>query len=595
MSGSSVEELNEKQARIIITELVRSGADRFVIAPGSRSTPLVLAALENPMANTCVHFDERSAGFYAYGVAKASRKPVCVIVTSGTALANLSPAVAEAEKDAVPLIIISADRPPELHDCGANQTMKQEGFFGSLVKDEVNITPAEPNSLSKSLPRRINLACYKAMRSPMGPIHMNVMIREPLFNADKKKKKQAISFNPLPETQYLLGSYQLPPSEIEGLAGEFSNLEKGLIIVGELANDTATEEILALAMKLQWPVFADPSSGLRSLGRDTTLIPFYNHILQTTYSKEKMVPELILYLGGPVVSKSLSSWVSSMECKKIYHVINSPCSQDSIHAITHHIEMKEDQFCSLVHTQAATRAPSYWLSLWKEYSLHTEEILKGFMEEVPELTEPYTIFSLLKHSFSGVDFFFSNSLPVRYADSFLFPEQESGWIYTKRGLSGIDGVLSMAIGVADHTKRPMVFVIGDVAFLHDLTALALLKEKNLPITIVLLNNGGGGIFHFLPIAQKDKECDDYWVQKHDRTFSKHVESFNIPYFAVDTKEEYEQMVLSADERVGPCVIEVASDAKKNFLFHKEIEDHLKKRMMRSKKEKELCYFALNGR
>ncbi len=594
MSGSSVEELNEIQSKMIIAELVKCSADKFVICPGSRSTPLVLAAIENPMATTYVHFDERSAGFYAYGMAKASRKPVCIIVTSGTAVANLAPAVAEAQKDQVPLIIISADRPPELHDCGANQTMKQTGFFHSLVKDELNIIPPKDKVFLKSLPRRIDQACYQAVRSPMGPVHINVMIREPFLNKEKKSTQEEFS-HPLPQTQYQMGSFSLSKEEIECLAAEFSEIEKGLIIVGELPTDDSSDAILALAMKLQWPVFADPASGLRSLGRDSTVIPFYNHILQTTFSKEKMLPEAILYLGGAVVSKPLSTWASSMGCSRFFHVVNSPLSYDSIHSITHHIEMKVGTLCHELSRKCSPRTPSYWLSLWKEYSLHIEEILKSFFMDCPQLNEPYTVFSLISQPMAHVDLFFSNSLPIRYADSFLFPQQETGWIFSKRGLSGIDGVLAMAIGIAEHTQRPLICVIGDVAFMYDLTSLALLKERNLPVTIVLLNNGGGGIFHFLPISVKKKECSEYWVQKHNRNFEKYVKAFEIPYYQAKEKTEYENLLYNTSERQGPCVIEVQSNAEQNFLFHQEIEDHLKKKMMRSKKEKELCYFALNGR
>ena len=591
MPGSSVEEINEAQAKLIISELVKNSADHFVIAPGSRSTPLVLAAIEDPLAITSVHFDERSAGFYAYGLAKATRKPVCIIVTSGTAVANLTPAIAEAQKDEVPLIIITADRPPELHDCGANQTMKQIGFFSSLVKDEVNIFPDDKKAFMKSLSRRLDQACYQSVRTPMGPVHLNVMIREPFFGNGKKKSKTSYS-HPLPETRYHLGEYRLPEEEIEFLAAEFSSIEKGLIIVGQLPNNESADTILALAMKLQWPIFADPASGLRSLGRDTTIIPFYNHILQTTFSKEKMVPETVIYLGAAVVSKPLSAWASALGCSRFYHILNSPHSFDSIHTITNHIEMKVERFCESICKKISARAPSFWLSLWKEYSLHIEEILTSFFSDCDEMNEPFTVFSLIQQTLFDVDLFFSNSLPIRYADSFLFPDQEIGHIYSKRGLSGIDGVLSMAIGVAEGTKRPLICVIGDIALMHDLNALALLKERNLPITLVVLNNGGGGIFHFLPIAIKKDACNEYWVQKHNRKFEKHIIAFDLPYDRINTKDEYEEAMRSVHREEGPRVLEIVSDADANYHFHQEIENHLKKKMMRSKKEKELCYFAL---
>ncbi len=591
MSGPSIEQLNETQAKIIISELIKCSCDQFVISPGSRSTPLVLAVLEDPMAKSSVHFDERGAGFYAYGLAKATGRPVCVIVTSGTATANLMPAAVEAKKDGVPLILLTADRPFEQHDCHANQTMKQVGLFHLAVKDEVDIPAPGLNLNPKSLSRRIDQACYQAMRAPMGPVHINVMIPEPFFSKAPRKVFET-KVSPLPATIYTHGEYSISDEEAEFLAAQFSEIEKGVIIVGETQSDEDLDPILNLAMKLQWPLFVDTGSGLRSFGRDSTLVPFYNHILQTTHSKEKLIPEAILYLGGTIVSKSLFAWVSSLSCKFFIHVVNSPYSYDSIYAFTHHVEMKTGHFCSQLSNQINPREPSYWLSLWKEYSLHIEEILTDFFGEVENINEPYTIFSLMKLLRCDSDLFFSNSLPIRYADSFLFPYQEIGLIFNKRGLSGIDGVLAMAGGVCAGTKRPLICVIGDMAFLHDLNSLALLKEKNLPITILLLNNGGGGIFHFLPIATKKKECSDYWIQKHSKTFEKFVQAFDIPYYKVETKEQYERhLSIPANER-GLCVLEVQTDSEKNYQLHLEMEEVLKKRMMRSKKEKELTYFAL---
>ncbi len=591
MSGPSVEELNETQAKAIISELIKCSCDQFVISPGSRSSPLVLAVLEDPMAKSTVHFDERGAAFYAYGLAKATRRPVCVIVTSGTAAANLLPAAVEAKKDGVPLILLTADRPFEQHDCFSNQTMKQVGLFQLAVKDEVDIPPPGLNLNIKSLSRRIDQACYQAIQAPMGPIHINVMIPEPLFSKTSKKSFDN-HLTPLPATTYTRGELSISDEEFEFLAAQFAGKERGIIIVGELPNDEELEPILNLAMKLQWPLFADTGSGLRSFGRDTTFIPFYNHILQTTYSKEKLIPEAILYLGGTVVSKPLLAWVSSVLCKLFVHVVNSPYSYDSIFSFTHHVEMKSSRFCLGLAKRINSREPSYWLSLWKEYSLHIEEILTDFFEEHGTINEPYTVFSFIKFLSNDTDLFFSNSLPIRYADSFLFPTQEIGTIYSKRGLSGIDGVLAMAGGLSTGTKRPLICLIGDMAFLHDLNTLALLKEKNIPVTIILLNNGGGGIFHFLPIGTKKRECSEYWIQKHERQFDKFVQAFDIPYFKIETKKQYEELISSSAESRGLCIVEVQTDSGQNYQLHLELEEYLKKRMMRSKKEKELTYFAM---
>lgn len=592
MSGSSIEENNEQQATFIIQELVRCGVNEFVIAPGSRATPLVLAALHHPIAKTAVHFDERSAGYYAYGKAKGSNRLVCLIVTSGTAVANLLPAVTEAKKAGVPLIILTADRPPELQQCSANQTLEQAGIFRSAVKQELNLPPPENKIYSASLARQIDHLCAVAMRPQQGPVHINMMIREPFFPKKSRATRQVSS--PTPATYYHPTSYTLPACDLEQFADRFCREEKGIIVVGELSSSGEVEAILQLAMQLQWPIFADVGSGLRSMGRDTTMIPFYNHILQTTYSREKMIPNVILYLGGRLVSKPLLTWMQAMECSHVIHVHEAGDSFDCIHSFTEQVQMPAVTFAQEIADRTERRSPSFWLSLWKEYSLHVEEALDAFFLNQKELNEPYTVFSITRNLSVDCNLFFSNSLPVRYADSFLFPKHEVGTIYTKRGVSGTDGILSIAIGLAEGAAKPLICVIGDMAFLHDIGALALLKERNPPLTIVLLNNGGGGIFHFLPIAQKRKECDEYWMQKHNYHFGDHIRAFGLDYFCAKDIDEYEEIIAMTPHQPGPRVIEICTQGDANYALHQELVTTLKQQMMRSKKEKELSHFAMGN-
>jgi 2-succinyl-5-enolpyruvyl-6-hydroxy-3-cyclohexene-1-carboxylate synthase len=587
----TIDALNESHAKLIISELVKSSVRYFLIAPGSRSTPLTLAASENPLAKTIVHFDERGLSFAALGIAKSTQNPVCLICTSGTALANFYPAIIEASMSFIPLIILVADRPAELRDVGSNQTIDQVKMFGNYLKWEIDIPCSDPYLPDEFLKGAIDQACFQAKNGPSGPVLINAMIREPLFSLGKRNNIPEEK-NPLPKTSYYLSEKTLHEEDLISLSEGLSKYEKGVIIVGSLPPSKNLDSIYSLAMKLQWPIFADALSGVRSLGRDSSLIPFYNHLLQTTYSSEKMIPDTVLYLGGPIVSKTLLKWLDSFSPKRFYHVANFPGRHDPNHQITDRIECDPALFCQNAHFFIKGRNPSVWLSLWKEYSLQIEEIITDFFENSLELSEPHALFSLTKSDSELFSFFFSASLPIRYADTFFFPKEPSAEMLSNRGVSGIDGIIASSIGVAEGSAKPVIAFIGDLAFLHDINSLALAKQLELPIIFIVLNNSGGGIFNFLPIAENQKFMDVFVSAKHSLKMEGFAKAFDIPYTKSISLSDYQTSLAIAMENPSLQIIEVETNAHENYLFHQQIEQYVKRRLSKGKKEKQLYTTSL---
>lgn len=581
-----IDALNDSKAKLIISELVKSSVRHFLIAPGSRSTPLALAASENPLAKTTVHFDERGLAFLGIGIAKATQNPVCLICTSGTAVANFYPAIIEASMSFTPLIILCADRPTELRDVGSNQAIDQVKAFGSYLRWEIDLPCSDPHLPDDFVARSIDQAVFRAKNSPSGPVLINIMIREPLTLPGKRKLSSNEEF-PLPQTNYYFSEKQLKEEDLITIAKDLSKYEKGVIVIGNLPPTLNLEPIYSIAMKLQWPIFADSLSGVRSMGRDSSLIPFYNHLLQATYSSGKMLPEAVLYLGGHIVSKILLKWLKTLMPKKFYHVANFPNRHDPNHQVSDRIESDPILFCQNIGLFLKGRSPSIWLSIWKEYSLHIEEVLSDFFEESFQLSEPQSVFSLLKTPLDSFSFFFSNSLPIRYADTFFFPKEPSGLVFGNRGVSGIDGIIASSIGVAYGLNRPLFAFIGDLAFLHDLNSLALAKQLSLPITFIVLNNSGGGIFHFLPIAENKKFLDSFVATKHTLMMEGFAKAFDIPYIKPKSLDEYQTHLSATLDNPLLQIIEIETNAEENYLFHQQIEQYVRKRLLKGKKDRNL--------
>lgn len=574
---------NETLARKLIEELVKGGVRTFCINPGSRNTPLIVAAAEHPLTDCPCHFDERTLGFFALGIAKAQKNPVCLICTSGSALVNYYPAIVEASLSHVPLIILAADRPFELRDIGANQTVDQVKCFGSHLRWESDIPLSDPLITEAHIGSIAAHALFSAKLSPGGPVLLNCMIREPF----RPKDSEALSIgSPFPQVHHFHTTPTINEKDLSTLQKELLSYEKGIIIAGAMDSSEEIESIFSLAMQLGWPIFAGPLSDLRSIGRDATTIPFYNHILENTLAKEKMQPEAIIHFGKQFISKSVMEWLSKAPLKKFIHVSNFSERYDPLYRVTDRIIMEPALFAAQILSSLPGKPPSIWLSLWKEYSLNIEEQINTFFEEEKGLT-PLHVFQILQNkAFEDSAYFFSTSLPIRYADSFFFPKDRHLSSFSTRGVSGIDGSMGVPCGLAHGMGKRVIAVIGDLSFFYGMNALSLLKKNKAPVTFILLNNGGGGLFEHLPIKEKKEIFESHIKQAHSLRASSFAAGFDLPYFAPSSLDELEKL-LKEDQ--GSSIIEINIESEKEYNLFQKLNTFLKKQLMHKQKDKQLRY------
>lgn len=545
--------MNVLWAKLIIKQLMAKGVRRFCLSPGSRSSPLVLALCEEDLASTFVHFDERGMAFHALGFAKASKETVAIICTSGSAVANLFPAVMEASYAGVPLIILTADRPPELQECGANQTCDQIKFFGSYVRWSYNLSCPDEKITESYVSSTIAQAVYRATQPAKGPVHINCPFREPLFQEG----------NP---TEHLTTHYEscqtvLPTATLERFGKQISKAERGVIIAGSFSHAKSLKSIYALAEHLHFPILPDILSNLRS--DHEMIIPYYDAILK---ARADFKPDCILQLGDSLVSKTLLEWIKESACPSYTLVADHPFRHDPHHILTSRIQCDPTLFCA--HILPFTSHRASWLSLWKEASGLVQD-------EITSFESAFTEFGLIRflhhHIPSHYALFFSNSLPVRYADQFFFPKFFRGSIFGSRGVCGIDGNIATAIGIAEGSQRPTIAILGDLAALHDLNSLAQIHLSKHPVIFLIINNHGGGIFSFLSNPSKKEDFEKFWAASHTFHFENAAKTFHIPY--VHLKDFSSLAKVLKEER--SCVVEITTNRQQTYAEHTQIINHLK--------------------
>jgi 2-succinyl-5-enolpyruvyl-6-hydroxy-3-cyclohexene-1-carboxylate synthase len=547
--------MNERFARLMIHHLIEHGVRKFCIAPGSRSTPLAFAAAQDDRADTLVHFDERGLAFHAMGYAKSSKSPVAIIVTSGTAVANLFPAIMEAFHEQVPLIVLTADRPPELRDCGANQATNQVKIFSDHVRWQCDLPCPDPAIADNYIGSTMAHAIYMATHAPKGPVHLNCMFREPFFTGAPLVIKTSTTYEPSHTT--------LSTHTIEQWAKRLSQAERGVIVVGALTTARSLKSINALAEHLHWPILPDILSGLRSEGLHHNEIPYFDVILKTATD---LKPDCILHFGDRITSKTLAEWTFKSAPKTYALVADHPYRHDPHHALTHRLQCDPTIFCEQLIPFIPRRAS--WLDTWKSLSAIVENHLDPI---VPPQSEPGLFRFLHHHLPAHWALFLANSMVVRDADQFFFPRFFRGPIFGKRGLAGIDGNIATAIGIAEGSQRPTLAVLGDLATLHDLNSLALIKKAKHPVVFCVINNRGGGIFNFLPIAEKKDVFEEFFAAAHTFQFEEAAKMFQLPYHSLN-----ESSILSrALKEEKSCILELTTNRQENVTLHTTIFEELK--------------------
>lgn len=568
--------INVLWASLLVEELSRNGCNFFCICPGSRSTPLTAAVAQNETSESLICFDERSAGFFALGYARGSGKPAAVIVTSGTALANLLPAIVEASQENVPMLLLTADRPCELIDTGANQTIDQARIFGNYARWFTTLAPCPDVDVSRVL-STVDYALFRSASLRPGPVHINCAFREPLEPVNEPFEKncfEKLGFwlrSGAPLTTFSDGEVFVGERELQSVADRICRAERGLVVVGSIKRRHDREAVRDFCKQLRWPVFADVASGLRDGGEN--LISHYEHLIA---AKEESLsnPDIVIQLGGRLVSKRLQEFLERSRCKGYILLDESPDRLDPGAIVTHRLVGSIAQTTNRLKKLIGKESTSALSEKYLRESSELGQIVDHAINSSEILSEPFIVREVLKGLPEDSALFLGNSMPIRDADMFgwQMPNIEIG---TNRGASGIDGTLSTACGFATGNDKCTTLLVGDLAFLHDANALSLLAKIEKALTIVLINNGGGGIFSFLPIAAHEKIFTPYFDSPHSVKIAQLCRAFDVSHQRVATKGQLQSALLLARSSNHHLVIEAVTDRTQNTIFH----DHIMKRVV----------------
>ncbi|MGE4261819.1 2-succinyl-5-enolpyruvyl-6-hydroxy-3-cyclohexene-1-carboxylic-acid synthase [Shewanella sp.] len=545
-------DLNLLWGELILEELARLGVQHVCMAPGSRSTPLTLAAARQTKLQQHLHFDERGLGFYAMGLAKASRAPVAIITTSGTAVANLLPAVVEAWLTQVPLIVLSGDRPPELIDCGANQAIHQPEIYGQYARP-VNL----PTPDLAIAPQTLLTTVDEAVCNQQSPVHINCMFREPLYPQDLHAPLaqelhhyllplQRWQSHAKPYSQYSrLISGQLPSRD---MLNRFAH-GQGVIIAGALDAAEQPAQLTELAAKLGWPLLTDAQSQLR---QHPAVIGNIDQLLQQPKAKALLErADRVLVFGGRLLSKRLIAYLAQQDWQSYWQVLPSQQRLDPNH------KAKEIWLTPLT-AFAALDWPRSSAANWAlELITANEQLHQLFRQQIDNgpFGEAQVIRAIAATQPGKQQLFIGNSLPVRLYDMFAPVTADAAQTYTNRGASGIDGLIATSCGIAAHQQRPTTLIIGDISALHDLNSLALARQAKGPLVLVILNNDGGSIFNILPVPDEQVR-QRYYRLEHGLEFGYGSAMFGLPYNRVEDLQAFNDAYQEALAYDGASVIEV---------------------------------------
>ncbi len=579
---------NTLWASIIAETLQRLGLTTAVICPGSRSAPLTIAFAQNHQIETIPILDERSASFFALGIAKKSGLPTALICTSGTAAANFYPAIIEAHESRIPLLIFTADRPPELRDCHAGQAIDQVKIYGNYPnwQAELAIPSAELGMLGY-LRQTVMYAIERSTFPTPGPVHLNIPLRDPLVPVpDPAVQSLETQINPeeffaglepivagetsTPPSPPLLrggvgsaGETSTPPSPplLRGGVGsameQWQKCSRGIIIAGVAQPQDAEKYCSAIAQisqLLNWPVLAEGLSPLRNRAQlNPHLISTYDLILRNCELAEKLRPEIAIQIGDLPTSKELRNWLDKTQPKR-YIIDPSHHNFDPLHGKTTHLRTSPENLATAISLHVPplskgglggvlTSATNEYLQLWRNTETKTRQTIDQKMAAINNIIEPKISWLLSQILPPATPIFISNSMPVRDVEFFWKPNNLEIKPFVNRGANGIDGTLSTALGVA-HRNQSSILLTGDLALLHDTNGF-LIKNKFVGhLTIVLINNNGGGIFEMLPVAKFDPPFEEFFATPQDINFAQLCATYGVEHEIIDDWEQLKQKLLA---------------------------------------------------
>lgn len=568
---------NQLAAETFVAALAAAGLRAVCIGPGSRSTPLTLACHRHPDVRTYLHVDERSAGFFALGMAMATARPVALLCTSGTAAAEFFPAIVEANLSQVPLLVLTADRPHELRHSGANQTVDQVKLYGDHVRWAVDMalpSADEPPVAQRNLHTMAARAYGIANGLRKGPVHLNFPFRKPL----EPDEPQSAPFTPYRTPAVAIERGILAPTtaQISAMVTLFDQHLRGLIVCGpNCPGGDFPAAVAELAAVTGYPLVADPLSGVR-FGPHTAnapLIAGYDSFLAgaaVRTSKTHPVPrslQLVIRFGVVPTSKWLSAYLTAAAPEQYIHVRESGVWADDSHLVNCFMQVNEAGFCRRVAKDVAVSSPHiHEANKWTDAFLAAEsaswrvidDYLGAHFFDGAVVAEALDVMADALPA--GANLVIGNSLPVRHLDQFARPRTAAIDVFGNRGASGIDGVTSTALGVAAGGDRPTVLITGDVSFVHDLNGLLAVNQHAIRnITIVLINNRGGGIFRRLPIAAHDPPFTELFLTPHDLQFAHAARFYGLTHQFATDRLTFRTLLTDALHGLSPTIIEVQTD------------------------------------
>ncbi len=575
---------NQRFAMSLLGALARAGVQHVCMCPGSRSTPLVVAAARTPGIALHVHLDERCAAFFGLGIARASRSPVALVCTSGTAAANFLPAVVEAYHARAPLVVLTADRPPELRDVGAGQTIDQVRLFGSHVRLFAEApVPSAGIDLVRYARGLAARAVAAATGPPAGPVHLNLPFREPLEPAVDDPGEpfaqgapgQAETFEAAAERGVLA-----PPAHlVESLAAELSSEPRGLIVAGPTDREPRLAAAAArLSRALGWPVLAEPISQLRSGPHvaGAPVVAHYDAFLRDPQFAADHAPGLVLRLGDTPTSKPLRQYLDADLKTRLLLVDPDGAWHDPTHRAGRTVRADAALLCDALAGAVSARRPAATTSLWRDDFLAADRACAQTFEEVlavePRLLPPAVVRTLAGALPDGATLFVSNSMAVRDVDTF-WPASERGLrALCNRGANGIDGIVSTALGTSLASDGPTAVLTGDLAFLHDVGGLFAARQVERSCTFVVLHDDGGGIFSFLPIATLGDRVrfDDLFTLPHGIALAAAADLYGVEYVRAGDLPSLRRALGNAIGIPGIRVIEVPIDREANVAHHRAL-------------------------
>lgn len=560
----SISTFNRCWSKVILESLLRYGVNHICIAPGSRSTPLTLEAarLQDESRVTChTHFDERGLGFFALGLAKATQKPVAIIVTSGTAVANLYPAIIEAYQTQTNLIVLTADRPIELIECGANQAICQQKIFAHYPIAEINLPKPSQDYSTNWLVSTLDQACYQQQLTP-GVIHINVPFAEPLYQANLQQIDNHSWLQPLSSWLHSQKPWvKHPENQVEVLIHENWDLwrtKRGIVVVGRLPLEQSMG-ISTWVNTMGWVLLTDVQSTVEAT------LPYADiWLANKTVFQQLLQADIVIQLGSGIVSKRINQFLATFQGE--YWLV------DASHRRLDPAHHQQTRFHAKAHHWLRAHPPLRQKP-WLLEPLALSQFCDKFIEQQvgSNLNEASLAHHLERLLPTNGILFLGNSLFVRLVDA-LCKLPNNYPIYTNRGASGIDGLLATAAGVAIAHQRPLIAFIGDISALHDLNSFALFRKVKLPTIIFIINNNGGAIFDMLPVENEAKE--QYYRLPHNLEFSQIANMFELNYARPYTWADLSSTLKTAYMRKSATIIEIKVSATEGSTIYKNLLEQI---------------------